>query len=187
LQFGEDSSTISCARDAGPGVRGEDLRMPSDMRASEPAEASWAPLGWFTLVVLGAAATWALCLPVVPATVGHPPSVQSVFHIEWFLAAAALSVFIWHTARLSWILGIVSIVITSAQVFCIADDGAVRLQQAGVVPALTDLLYIVAFLEIALFTGVGVSGIVRNLADRRWARLVAQLAALDAPSKKHHH
>jgi hypothetical protein len=160
--------------------------MPSDTRASEPAEVSWAPLGWFSLVVLAAAATWALCLPVVPTTVGHPPSAQAVFHVEWFLAAAALSVFIWKAARLSWILGIASIVLTSVQVYCIADDGADRLQQAGVLPAVSDLLYIAAALEIVLFVAVGVGGIVRNLADRRWARLVAQLAALDAPSKKHH-
>ena len=160
--------------------------MPSDMRASGPAETSWASAGWFSLVVLGAAATWALCLPVEPSNVWNPPSAQAVFHVEWFIAASALSVLIWHAARLSWLLGIASIVITSAQVFGIADEGARRLQQAGVVSAITDLLYIAAALEIALFVAVGVTGIVRNLADRRWAKLVGQLAALDAPVRKDH-
>jgi hypothetical protein len=160
--------------------------MPSDMRASDPAETSWASAGWFSLVVLGAAATWALCLPVEPSNVWSPPSAQAVFHVEWFLAASALAVLIWHAARLSWLLGIASILITSAQVFGIADDGAHRLQQAGVVSAITDLLYIAAALEIALFVAVGVSGILRNLANRRWAKLVGQLAALDTPAKKDH-
>lgn len=160
--------------------------MPSDIRASGPAETPWASAGWFSLVVLGAAATWALCLPVESSNVWSPPGAQAVFHVEWFLAAAALSVLIWHVARLSWLLGIASVVITSAQIYGIADDGAHRLQQAGVVSAVTDLLYIAAALEIVLFVAVGASGIVHNLAHRRWAKLVGQLAALDAPSKKDH-
>jgi hypothetical protein len=49
----------------------------------------------------------------------------------------------------------------------------------------TDLLYIAAALYAVLFLSVGVSGMLRNLADRRVAKLVAQLAALDEAPTKH--
>jgi hypothetical protein len=82
-------------------------------------------------------------------------------------------------------LGLPGMLITCLQVVCIADEGARRLQQAGVVTAVTDLLYVAAALYAVLFLSVGVSGMLRNLADRRVAKLVAQLAALDEAPTKH--
>jgi hypothetical protein len=160
--------------------------MPSAKRASERVDASVASVGWFLLVVLGAGVAWAVCLPVESADVWSPPAPGDVFHLEWFIAAVALAVPIWYTARFSWLLGITAVLITSAQVLAIANEAASRLQQASVLPAITDLLYIAAALEVVVFVSVAVSGILRNLADRRCARLVAQLAALDEPSRKQH-
>jgi hypothetical protein len=159
--------------------------MPSAQRASRPAEASWVAAGWFCVLVLGAALAWAMCLPVVPAHAWSTPPADAVFHVEWFLATAVLAVPIWHTARCSWAFGVAGVVIAGLQVYSIGDEGARRLQQVGVLSAITDLLYIAAALEIVLFVSVGVSGILRDLADRRVARLVAQLAALDTTSEKH--
>jgi hypothetical protein len=158
--------------------------MPSASRASGPAASWWAPAGWFALVVLGAASAWAVCLPVESADAWSTPAAGSVFRLEWFLAIAVLAVPIWHVARSSWLLGLACVAITSTQVLCIADEGAHRLQQTGMLAAVTDLLYIAAMLQIAVFVAVGVSGTLRNLADRRWAKLVAQLAALDATSSQ---
>lgn len=159
--------------------------MPSANRGFGQADAPWAAAGWCCLLVLGAAAAWAMCLPVVPSDVSSPPSAGAAFHVEWFIAMAVLAAPIWHTARSSWLVGVPGVLIASVQVVCIADEGAQRLQQAGVVTAVTDLLYIAAALDVVLFLSVGVSGIRRNLADRRVAKLTAQLAALDATSKKH--
>jgi hypothetical protein len=163
---------------------GEDVLMPSAERASGAGEGFWASAGWFCVVVLGAACAWALCLPVVQDNVWNPPSASARFHVEWFIAGAFLAVPIWYTARHRWMFGVPAVLITSVQMFEIADEGAHRLHQAGVLSAVTDLLYIAAALEIAVFVAVGVNGSMRNLADRRWAKLVAQLAALDARSKK---
>jgi hypothetical protein len=137
------------------------------------------------VLVLGAAVAWGLCLPVQSSDVWNTPSAGTTFHVEWFLATAVLAVPIWHTTRSSWVLGMPGMLITCLQVVCIADEGARRLQQAGVVTAVSDLLYIVAGLYAVLFLSVGVSGMLRNLADRRVAKLVAQLAALDGAQKKH--
>jgi hypothetical protein len=158
--------------------------MPSASRASGPAASWWAPAGWFALVVLGAASAWAVCLPVESADAWTTPAASSVFRLEWFIAIAVLAVPIWHVARSSWLLGLACVGITSIQVLCIADEGAHRLQQSGVLAAVTDLLYIAAGLEIVVFVAVGTSGTMRNLADRRWAKLTARLAALDATSSQ---
>jgi hypothetical protein len=159
--------------------------MPSAERASRPGDAPWAAAGWMCLLVLGTAVAWALCLPVQSSDVWSTPSAGTAFHVEWFLATGVLAVPIWHTARSSWMVGMPGMLITCLQVVCIADEGARRLQQAGVVTAVTDLLYITAVLYAVLFVSVGVSGMLRNLADRRVAKLVAQLAALDEAPKKH--
>ncbi len=147
--------------------------------------AGWAAAGWFSLVVVGDAAAWALSLPLISSDPWTPTPVQSVFHVQWFLTAAVLAVFIWRAARLSRLLGVLSVVVTSIQVVCIADEGARRLNDAGVVTAVTDLLYLAAGLQVLLFVCVTASGIRRNLADRRWARLVRQLAAMDPAERIH--
>jgi hypothetical protein len=159
--------------------------MPSAERASWPGDAPWAAAGWLLLLVLATALTWSLCLPAPSPDVWSTPSAGSVFHVEWFLAAALLAAPVWYTARASWLLGLTGMLITCLQVVGIADEGARRLQHAGVVTAVTDLLYIAAGLYVVLFVSVGVSGMLRNLADRRVAKLVAQLAALDDAPKKH--
>lgn len=159
--------------------------MPHDQRAGPSGEASgWASAGWFALVVVGAGLAWAFCLPVMSSDPFAPLSAESVFRVEWFLAATALAVFIWHAAKASWLVGILSTLITSAQMFSIADEGADRLQHVGVVTAVTDLLYLGAVCQILLFAAAGVGGVRRNLADRRLAKLVAQLAALDPAPRK---
>jgi hypothetical protein len=112
------------------------------------------------------------------------PAAGSVFHVEWFLATAVLAVPIWHTARSSWLLGVPAVTIACVQVVCIADEGARRLQGAGVVSAVTDWLYLTAALYALLFLSVAISGIMRSLADRRVAKLIAQLAALDPAPRK---
>jgi hypothetical protein len=61
----------------------------------------------------------------------------------------------------------------------IADEGARRLQIAGLVGAETDMLYLLAILQVLLFVTVGAVGARHSLADRRVVRLNRRLAALD--------
>jgi hypothetical protein len=153
-----------------------------DQRQGQRTEApSWAPVGWFSLVVIATALTWALCLPVITVEPAVTPRPGQVFGLEWFLLATAIAYLIWRTARSSWIVGGLSVVLASLQMLGIADDGAHRLQQVGLVSAETDMLYLVAVLQVVLYVVAGVSGMRHNLVNRRWARLNRRLAALDNP------
>ncbi len=147
---------------------------------------SWAPVGWFSLLVGAAALTWSLCLPgyVTDLDVSRRPG--QAFHLEWFLLATALAYLIWRAARSSWVVGIVGLLIASAQLLGIADEAAQRLQRAGLVSAETDMLYVIAVLQVAVFVFAWAVGARHSLADRRWARLTRQLAALDQTPLRPH-
>jgi hypothetical protein len=145
-----------------------------------PEPSSWAPAGWFSLVVLAAALTWSLCLPSVALDVGAAPKPSQVFHLEWFLVATAMGCLILAAARSSWLAGVASVVLVSVQMLGIADEAAHRLQLAGLVSAETDLLYVVAVLQVVVFVSAGVAGLRYSLATRRWAKLNARLARLDS-------
>jgi hypothetical protein len=149
-------------------------------RQWHPAEpSSWAPVGWFSLVVLAAALTWSLCLPSIPTDLGVAPKPSQVFHLEWFLVATAMGCLILAAARSSWIAGVASVALASLQMLGIADEAAHRLGQTGVVGAETDLLYLVAALQVVVFVSAGVAGLRYSLANRRWAKLTARIERLD--------
>jgi hypothetical protein len=147
---------------------------------------SWAPVGWFTLVVLATALAWSMCLPTVSADLAIAPKPGQVFHLEWFLVSTTLGFAIFYAARSSWVVAIPSVVLASAQVLGIADEAAHRLQQAGVVSAETDLLYLMAVLQVVVFVSAGTAGLRHCLARRRWAKLNDRLAALDASTPQPH-
>jgi hypothetical protein len=105
-----------------------------------------------------------------------------VFRLEWFLMATLLGYVIWHAARASWVVGVASTLLASVQMVTIADDGAGRLQQVGMVSAETDMLYLIAGLQVVLFVTAGAVGIRHSLANRRVAKLNRRLAALDPTS-----
>jgi hypothetical protein len=149
-------------------------------RRTPPAEVrSWAPVGWFILVAFAAAAAWALCLPSMPTDALPVPKPAHVFHLDWFLVSTTLAFLVSKAARSSWVAALATVPLVSAQMLAIADEGARRLQIAGLVSAETDMLYLLASLQVLLFVTVGVVGARRSLADRRVARLNRRLAALD--------
>ena len=152
---------------------------------TEPVEhTGWAAAGWFMLLVVAVALAWSLSLPVISPGVPGVPTAHQVFRLEWFLTSTALGYVVWLASRSSWRVAVPSIVLASLQVVSIADEGAHRLHTVGVATAETDLLYVAAALQVVVFVAVGVSGMRRDLADRRWARLVAQLGALDPSPRR---
>jgi hypothetical protein len=162
--------------------RGSQARVDRRTQHTEPS--SWAPVGWFTLVVVTTSVTWALCLPQLEPYPSVVPAPGQVFHLEWFLMATVLGYVIWHAARSSWLVGVASTLLASVQMLGIADDGAGRLQQVGMVSAETDMLFLIAGLQVLLFVAAGAIGIRHSLANRRFVKLNRRLAALDAPSSR---
>lgn len=147
----------------------------------EPGESPGSlPLAWLLVALFGSATMAWLSLPQLPQFSSDVPSQTDVFRADWFVAGTLLVFPVFYASRLRWWMALPSVALPSAQVVYVAMTALDRLQAAGLATDADLVWYAVAALQLGLFVIAGTTGAQRNLADRRVARLLRAMEALDA-------
>lgn len=172
-----------CAAGRSLAANGEqDDLMLFDESKYEPGEPPGSlPLAWLLVALLGSAAMAWLSLPQLPQFSSDVPSQGDVFRADWFVAGTLLVFPVFYASRLSWWMALPSVALPSAQAVYVAMTAALdRLRAAGLATDADLAWYAVAALQLGLFVIAGMTGARRNLGDRRLARLLRAMEALDA-------
>lgn len=144
---------------------------------------TWMPFVWTLVVVLCAVTAATLALPTFPPYVAGPITARSAFRPEWLVLATLLVLPVYRGSRISWRTSLLVVPIASIEALYVADTAVDQLQRAGFTGGSYSAWYAVAFAQVALFAGAGAVGAWRDIADRRWARMMRKVTALPAPPR----
>lgn len=132
---------------------------------------------WMLTVIFGSVIAATLALPSLPEYVDGPVTARALFRPEWLLVATFVVLPLYRASRLSWPTGLALVPIASVHVLYIVNSAVDASQRAGLVDGISSTWYVVAFIQVGIFTIVAAVGAYRNIADRRWVRLMRSLTA----------
>jgi hypothetical protein len=142
----------------------------------------WMPTFWTMVVVLAAVTAAALALPSLPEYTDEPVTARDVFHPEWLITATLVVLPLYRATRMSWGLALFVVPVACLHVLYIVDTAIDASRQAGLADGVSVAWYAVAFAQIGLFAVVGAVGAFRNVADRRFARMMRSMTGMTFPA-----
>lgn len=135
----------------------------------------WMSTLWTLIVMIAAVSAATLALPSLPEHVDAQVTARTLFHPEWLIAATFVVLPLYRAARLSWRLALFVVPVACLQVLYIADTAIDASRQVGLDDGVSFGWYAVAFAQVGLFAVVGAVGAYRNLADRRFLRMMQSM------------
>jgi len=134
-------------------------------------------VAWMLGVLVVSGLLFTLCLPGTVQSRYETYAPRDLLHGEWLLIGSLLALPIYRASRTWWWTAIPLAVVPGAQMVFIASSAVAALQRAGVDDLSDRAWYVLAAAQAAVFAGAAVVGAARDLADRRWLRLVNSLTA----------
>jgi hypothetical protein len=134
-------------------------------------------VAWMLGVLLVAGLLYTVCLAKTLVAPFEPYTHRDFLRGEWLLLGTLLALPIYRASRTRWWTALPLAVVPSAQVIFIASSAVGAFERAGIAHATDRAWYVVAAAQTAVFATAAGVGAARNLADRRWLRLVKALSA----------